>query len=281
MPNTNWQLRYTGHLGLLGPELPLFRHSAGTDPIAQIRFLADQGFAGVQDNFLKLRNPHLQARMGEEMARLGLLMGTFTNNPLGWNRPLWNNCDADARAELRRDLDSTIEAARRVGGCCATCVTGYDERQPREQQLAAMIENLKWLGEPAHRAGIVLCVEAVASRWIPGLLVDHLDDALAIVRAVDNPAVRLLFDVGHLQMSDGSVLEHFERCWDTIGAIQLADAPGRLELGSGELNWPNILRQLRARGWSGLLELELRPAEDSAAGERHLLEQLHAIDAAL
>lgn len=282
MPSHHWQLRYTGHLGLQGPELPLFRHSAASiDPIDQIRFLADQGFAGVQDNFLKLREPALQARMGEEMARLGLAMGTFTNNPLGWNRPLWNAAGADARAELRRDLDATIEAARRVGGRCATCVTGWDSAQPRERQLANMIENLKWLSEPAARAGIVLCVEAVAARWIPGLLVDHLDDALAIVRAVDSPAVRLLFDVGHLQMSDGSVLEHLEQCWDAIGAIQLADAPGRLELGSGELNWPNILRWLRGRGWTELLELELRPAEDSAAGERHLLQRLDAIDAAL
>jgi hydroxypyruvate isomerase len=282
MPTTHWQLRYTGHLGLYGPDLPLFLHSVGSaDPIAQIRFLAELGFAGVQDNFLKLRAPELQARMGEEMARLGLAMGTFTNNPLGWNRPLWGSTDAAARYELRRDLDATIEAARRVGGHCATCVTGSDAGAPRERQLAAMVENLKWLSEPAQRAGIVLCVEAVAARWIPGLLVDHLDDALAIVRAVDSPAVRLLFDIGHLQMSDGNVLDHLDQCWDAIGAIQLADAPGRTELGSGELNWPNILRRLRDRGWQGLTELELRPSADSVAGERRVLEQLRTIDAAI
>jgi hydroxypyruvate isomerase len=152
---------------------------------------------------------------------------------------------------------------------------------PRDRQIAAMIDNLKLMAEPAARAGIVLCVEAVAPQWIPGLLVRTIGEAAHIVQAVDSPAVRLMFDVGHVQMSDGHVIAHLENCWAHIGAIQVADAPGRIDLGAGELHWPTILRTIRNRGWSGLIEIEHMPVEETAAGERRLIERLRAIDAAL
>ena len=282
MATQNWHMRYTGHLGLRAPNAPLFQHSAhSTDPVDQIRFIADLGFAGVQDNFLKLRPVAQQRRIGAELARRGLAMGSFTNNPAHWNRPLWNSGDREARALLRRDLDASIAAAQRVDGHIATCVTAIDPDKPRRIQIEHMIENLKQLADRAARAGIALCVEPVAGQWIPGMLIDHIADAIAVVRAVDHPAVRLLFDFGHVQTSDGEVLTRFHECAEFIGAIQVADTPGRTDLGAGELDWYSILKAIRARGWPGLIEIVHMPAECSALGEQKLLERLRIIDDAL
>ena len=281
-----WTMRYAGHLGLRAPDEPLFRWSArSADPVDQIGFLAEQGFAGVQDSFTKLRPVAEQERIGREMRRLGLAMGCFTNNPLAWNKPLWSSRAADARAMLKRDLSSSIDAARRVGGSVATCVTGLDDQAPRDRQIAGMIDNLKELAEPAAAAGLVLGIEAVARAWIPGLLVDRIEDALFIVKSVGHPAVRLTFDIAHIEMSGDDGLAWLERCWDWIVAVQLADMPaeglGRIDLGAGRLDWPAILRCISERGWSGLLELEHMPMEESAAGEEKLLERLRAVDAAV
>lgn len=282
MTATSWQMRYTAHLGLRGTDTPQFRHSARSiDPIDQLRFIADQGLAGAQDNFLKMRPVAEQERIGAELARLGLAMGSFTNNPRHWNLPLWSSADADARAVLRRDLDDSIEAARRVGGRIATCVTGLAPGIPRWRQRAAMVENLKALADQAAYGNIVLCVEPVAASHIPGLLLDHIADAVQVVRTVDHPAVRLLFDFGHVQAADDDVLGHFERSRHWIGAIQVADTPGRIDLGAGELDWPRLLRAIRASGWHDLIELEHMPARDSAQGEAQLLQRLRAIDDSL
>ena len=94
------------------------------DPVDQIAFLAEQGFAGVQDNFLKLRPVSEQERIGAALAQHDLRMGSFNNNPLAWNRPLWSATDPAARAELctnrgfrevstmaRRGVDRHQEAA--------------------------------------------------------------------------------------------------------------------------------------------------------------------------
>jgi len=113
------------------------------------------------------------------------------------------------------------------------------------------------------------------------MLVHHVLDAYAVVKAVDSPAVRLTFDIYHVQAMDGDVIRNLERCWDMIGVVQVADNPGRIELGTGELNWPNILRILRGRGYAGLVELEHDVSQPGAEGERGMLRQLREIDAAI
>ena len=288
--NAPFRLRYTGHLGLRAPDQPLFRHSArSADPVDQIVFLAEQGFAGVQDNFLKLRPVAEQQRIGDALARYGLQMGSFNNNPLAWNRPLWSLADPAAHAELARDLEESIAAAARTGGRYLTCVTGMGLRQgdPAEDaarhaaELQGMIENLRRLADRAAEGGGILCVEPVAAAWIPGLLVATLADALHVVHTVAHPAVKLLFDIAHVQTSEGDVLSRLRACWSDVALLQAADTPGRRDLGSGELDWPAILRFVREQAYAGLIEIEHLPAEDSAEAEHQLLRRLRAVDAAL
>lgn len=285
-----FRLRYTGHLGLRAPDQPLFRHSArSADPVDQIVFLAEQGFAGVQDNFLKLRPVAEQERIGVALARYGLQMGSFNNNPLAWNRPLWSLADPAAQAELARDLEESIAAAARTGGRYLTCVTGMGLRQgdPAEDaarhaaELQGMIENLRRLADRAAEGGCILCVEPVAAAWIPGLLVATLADALHVVHTVAHPAVKLLFDIAHVQTSEGDVLPRLRACWSDVALLQAADTPGRRDLGSGELDWPAILRFVREQAYAGLIEIEHLPAADSAEAENQLLRRLRAVDAAI
>ncbi|HUD90347.1 hypothetical protein [Sphingobium sp.] len=63
-------------------------------------------------------------------------------------------------------------------------------------------------------------------------------------------------------------------CRDVIGLIQIADIPGRIDPGLGQLDWPAILRQIVEQGYEGLLELEFQPVNPSAAGETAMLARL-------
>ncbi|MFM7783957.1 MAG: TIM barrel protein [Gammaproteobacteria bacterium] len=278
-----WKLRYAGHLGLRGPDLPLFRHSAAsTDPVDQIAFLAGIGFAGVQDNFLKLRPAAEQLRIGQALADHGLRMGSFNNNPAHWNRPLWCDESEAARAILAAELDDSIAAAARTGARHLTCVTGDpgDTRPGAHRAaLSSMARNLRRLADRASDADLVLCVEPVAAAWIPGLLVATLDDALTVIREAAHPAVRLLFDVAHIETSDGEAFARLSAHWDAVALVQAADTPGRRDLGSGSLDWAAILAWLHAEGYAGLVEIEHQASEDSAAGEQALLERLRVVDA--
>jgi len=275
----NHRLRLAGHLGLRSPDGTLFAHSARS-PAAmdQLDFLAEQGFAGVFDVFFKLRSEEEQAALGARMAELGLAMGTFNNDLAHWDQPLWSRRDATAQALIRASVETSIAAAARAGGGAAVCVTGSDPARSKASQLDAMIANLRAMAPLAEDAGLTLLIEPVAPDWIPGLLVDSLPTGVAIVEAVGSPAVRLLADTGHLAMMGEDVADALAAHWDAIDGIQIADVPGRVEPGAGTLDWLAIFGAIADRGYAGLVEVELLTAQDSAAGEAHLLANLRRID---
>jgi hydroxypyruvate isomerase len=277
-----WKQRYAAHLGLRAPNEPLFRHSgASGEPVAQIDYLASIGFAGIEDNMLKTRTPETQAKMGEALARHGMAMGCFVNNPNHWNLPLWGRADAEAREQLADDLDRSIEAAKRTGARYTTVVSGSDPGIPLGFQRANMVENLKRLADKAGKAGLVFVIETVSARNWPNMILHHIGDAYQLVKAVGHPAVKLVFDTGHIAPMDGDVLGNLTRAWDEIAIIQVADNPDRAELGQGELNWINIFRTIKGLGYTGLIELEFLIATEDLAGERAMLQRLRAVDDAL
>src|SRR5262245_39869006 len=154
-----WKMRYAAHLGVMAPDAPMFRHSARSPGVEdQVAFLAEIGFAGVQDNFLKLRPIAEQERLGCALDRHGLAMGAFNNNPRSWDQPLWSANDDAARAQLSRDFAESIEVAKRTGARSAVIVTGRDASRSPSAQLAAVADNLRLLADSAERAGLGLYV---------------------------------------------------------------------------------------------------------------------------
>ena len=277
-----WKLRFAPHIGLTSLDTPLFKESVGTlDPVAHIDFIADLGFAGIEDNLLKLRPAADQERIGQALARRGLAMGCFVNNAADWNKPLWCTTDAAAQDKQRADLLASIETAKRAGGKYLTTISGRDLRLPLRMQLQAMVENLKRLSDVAERAGMVIGIEATNEQGFPGMLVHHVLDAYAVVKAVGSPAVRLVFDAFHVQVMDGDVINNLDRVWDAVGIVQIADNPGRMEPGTGEMNYANILRHLRSKGYDGLVELEHSVSKPGRAGEQAALDGLRAVNAAV
>lgn len=271
-------LAFAGHLGLRSPDAPLLAHTARSlDPLDQIEVLAEMGFKGVQDVFLKSRPVEQQCAMATRMATLGLAMGTFNGDPLHWNTPLWSSRDESARSLLRQHLRDSIAVAERIGGGAAVCICGTDPALPHEAQLSGFIDNLCEMGELAASAGLTLLVEPVAPAWIPGLLIGTLPDAATVVRAVNLPSVRLLYDTGHIAMTGVDVLSGLQQHWDITHAIQVSDAPGRIDVGAGALDWQAIFGWLTAKSYSGLVEVEHEPMDRSAQGEAKLLERLRAV----
>ncbi|GAD49138.1 hydroxypyruvate isomerase [Caenibius tardaugens NBRC 16725] len=272
-------LRMAGHLGLRSPDGPLFAHSAPSrDAGAQLDYLAQQGFAGAFDIYLKVRADAERAAISAKLAEHGLEMGTFNNDLAHWDKPLWSRNDADAQALIRASIESSIATVAQMGSGAAVCVTGLDAAYEKPAQIAAMIANLRRIAPLAEDAGLTLMIEPVAPQWIPGLLIDSMADGAAIVRAVDSPAVRLLFDVGHCAMMGDDVVQSLDAHWDLIGGIQIADVPGRVEPRAGVIDWVPVLGRLIDRGFDGLVEVELLTKEDSAQGEANLLASLRAID---
>ena len=277
-----WSLRYAPHLGYRPPFQPLFLASVGSeDPVEHVKFAAANGFAGVLYAAACGRSPAEQQRVGDALAAHGLEAGcilytTFDN----LRNPSWATDSVAARDWIAGQLAKAVEAARRVGSKRLAVLGGTDAERPIASQRAAFVQNLRYAADIASQAGLTLCLETLSRKSIPDMLLEHMPDALAVVRAVDHPAVRLIFDTSHVQIMDGDLLFNLEQAWDCIEIMQLADNPGRLEPGTGEINFESVLRFLIRRGYTGLVELEYGWQMPGLESEHRGLANLHRLDEA-
>lgn len=273
-------LRFAPHISFGGLDKPLFAHSArSVDPVDQIRFAQGEGFAGVQDPFAAQRSSSEQSRIGEALAHHGLESGCFVYAPLDQLTTAWGSPDPAVRPDLMADIDRAIEIADRLHSRHIAIIGPADSDRPRSQQMEAMSENLRFVADRAERAGKILCLESLNARRLPSMLIHHILDAHAIVEKVASPAVRLIFDFGHVQAMDGDILHHLDLTWDAIELFQIADNPGRVEAGAGELNFVTIFAEIEKRGYSGLLELEHHWSKPGIEGEKAGLAMLRRIAA--
>ncbi|MGV9868125.1 TIM barrel protein [Rhodococcus koreensis] len=143
--------------------------------------------------------------------------------------------------------------------------TGLDNRglpvRPVETVTPAMwltaADTLRKVAEVGEQAGRVFTLENL------NLAVDHpgtpfatAADTLALVRAVDNPHLRMNLDLYHAQIGEGNLIELVRKALPYIGEIQVADVPGRCEPGTGEIHYPAIAAALRDIGYTGVVGLE-------------------------
>ncbi len=116
----------------------------------------------------------------------------------------------------------------------------------------------------AEAEGVTILVEPLNSK--PGGHVDYIGDrtdyALEIVRAVDSPRVRILYDVYHMQIMEGDIVRTLAAAAPWIGHYHTGGVPGRAEIdGTQELHYPAILRAIRDTGFAGFLAHEFIPRQ--------------------
>ena len=98
-----FQMMYAPHFGM-------FKEHAGAELVAQLEFMADQGFKALEDNGLMGRSVEDQARIGETLARRGMTMGVFVIDG-GDN---WKPSLATGKPEFREKFLATCRAAVEV-----------------------------------------------------------------------------------------------------------------------------------------------------------------------
>jgi hydroxypyruvate isomerase len=270
-PKRKFRLRYAPHFGM-------FKAHAGDDPVAQLEFMAAEGFTALEDNGLMGRPVEMQAKIGETLARLGMTMGVFVIDG-GDN---WKTSLATGKAEFRdrflATCRSAVEVGKRVNARWATVVPGYFERKlPMGIQMGHVIDVLRAGADILAPHDLAMVLEPLSDN--PDLFLRTSDQAYAICRAVDSPACRILYDMYHMQRNEGDIIVHIDQVWSEIAYFQIGDNPGRKEPGTGEMNYRNIFRHIRDKGFDGVFGMEHGNAGPGKEGERALIDAYVAADA--
>ncbi len=272
----HWSLRYAAHLGFRSPDASLFPASAGSnDPLAQVDFAASIGFAGVQDPWFATRPTVTQAAIADRLRQRGLAAGCIVcGAPADIRTPFWTRTDAAGRRDLESKLDVAIAAARRMGSQQIVALTGRDAEMSRGDQVESFTSNLAWATSRVADEGLILCLEPVNARTLPGMLLNHFEEGCEIVRAVSHPSVRMIYDTAHIQSMDGDLVGNFDRAFDLIEIVQIANHPGRTEPETGEANLATVLEKVGRSGYRGLVELEHVWSKGGIEAERRALDWL-------
>ena len=93
-----------------------------------------------------------------------------------------------------------------------------------------------------------------------------------ICRLIGSPRLKLLYDVYHMQINEGCICDTISNYSDQFGHIHVADAPGRHEPGTGEINYTKVIRHLEACGYTGRVGYELFPSTDTATAVKAIME---------
>jgi hydroxypyruvate isomerase len=263
------------------PHFGMFQRSAGTDLVDQLRWMHDQGFRSLEDNGMRGRPVAEQERIAREMTRLGMRMGVFVLNPeTAWTTTFAAGA-SDFRESFLKDVDASIEVARRVNAKWATVVMGtVAPRLEPEFQTANAVEILRAASERLERAGLVMVLEPLNRRDHPGLFLTRIPQAFQICQAVNSSSCKILFDIYHQQITEGNLIPNFDRAWEEVAYVQVGDNPGRREPTTGEINYANVFAHLKRKGFTGVVGMEHGNSRPGPEGERAVVAAYRAVDPA-
>lgn len=150
-------------------------------------------------------------------------------------------------------------------------VNSYEDI-PLNVKFMNMLLTLQELKPLAESNRIVLDLEAL------NIHLDHVGNALAytrdsamLIELVDSPSIRILYDIYHMQINEGNLVDTLTKNIDKIGYIHVADVPGRHEPGTGEIHFANVFHALRSLRYDGVIGFELSPRNTTAEAVRSIM----------
>lgn len=160
------------------------------------------------------------------------------------------------------DFADSLRVAEQLGSRAVLVTIGpAPEDRPRAEQRAAVVAAFSRATRMARDAGKLVFVEALNSVVDhPGFFLTSTTEALDIADEVGLPNMKVLYDFYHSVMMGEDPRAVLSGRMQRIGHVQVADAPGRHEPGTGQIDWQAQMRLLRELGYNGAIGLEYRPA---------------------
>ncbi|MBU9272233.1 2-oxo-tetronate isomerase [Burkholderia gladioli] len=248
--------RFAANLSMMYTEHPLLERfaAAARDGFRAVEYLFPYDFAADE----------LKARLADA----GLVQALFNAPPGDWAAGERGFASLPGREdEFRRAFDTALDYARVLGNdklhvMAGLLPAGADRARHREVYL----RNLAHAAEAARAAGILVVIEPINTRDMPGYFLNRQDDAQAICREVGAPNLRVQFDCYHCQIVEGDIAMKLKRDFAGIGHIQVAGVPERHEPDLGELNYPYLFELIDTLGYDGWIGCEYRPKAGTSEG---------------
>ena len=241
----------------LSANIELLFTEAGDDAGDRVRAAADAGFDAVEMWFSTDKDLD---SLGKALADTGVQLTSLLTGP----RMTYTYPGTDL-APFHEGLDLAVAHAAQLG--CPRIVLASGMGFPgmnRQKNHQAIVDMFSEALERNRDADVEFVLEPVNSRVDhPGALTDRTEDAVDVARAVGDERFGILYDLYHSIAQGEDPATELANATGFVKYVQLADAPGRHEPGSGDVDWPAQLATLRASGYDGPIGLEYFPAVET------------------
>ena len=166
----------------------------------------------------------------------------------------------EARQDYLAALKESCEAAKKLGVKRLITQGGPDTGVARELQHACMVETLNACKPILNEYGITLMLEPL-NTYVnhPGVYLWSSAEAFDICREVNDPHVKVIYDIYHQQIMEGNIIPSVVKNLDLIEHLHSAGSDGRNELWLGENDYKYIFDAIDKAGYKGACGLEYRP----------------------
>jgi len=181
--------------------------------------------------------------------------------------------DEEGAAELLATAAQSVEVGKRLNVARLNLHgTGLGDQglpvTPCEVVTGAMWlkarDTLNRIADLGDRHGVTFMIENLnLAVDHPGVPFARIEDTLALVSSIDRKSLVLNLDLYHVQIGEGNLISWCRKSLPWIGEIQVADVPGRMEPGTGEINYHGVARALKAMGYGGPVCIEAFASEDA------------------
>jgi len=176
-------------------------------------------------------------------------------------------CHPDRVAEFRAGVAQGLAYAQALGVRQVHALAGIrPDGVSQDQAWSTWIENVRFAADTLAPHGMTVLVEPINTVDIPAYLISRPDEAVRAIEEAARPNMALQFDVYHVARMGLDVLGELDRHRSRIAHVQIADAPGRAEPGTGGIDFARIWTGLTDIGYAGHVGCEYFPQDKGPGG---------------
>lgn len=172
----------------------------------------------------------------------------------GWNEPSYHDT-------LVKSYTDHIHLVGKAGYQNLICFSGNRDGKDDETGLHNCVQGLKKVLSLAEKEGVILQMELFNSKINhPDYMCDKSAWGIELCKRLDSPNFKLLYDIYHMQISEGDIIRTITDHHQYFGHYHTAGVPGRHEIDeTQELNYPAIMKAILATGYQGYVSQEFTP----------------------
>jgi hydroxypyruvate isomerase len=177
-------------------------------------------------------------------------------------------------AGIEQAFRTNIPRAEKAGVPNVITFSGNRGGLPDDEGARNTIAGLNRVKKIAEDHGVTICLELLNSkRDHHDYMCDHTPWGVRVVQEVNSPNVKLLYDIYHMQIMEGDLIDTIRRNMQWIAHFHTGGVPGRHELdGTQEIQWDGVMRAIADAGFRGYVAHEFLPTGDPMESLRRAAE---------